>query len=60
MDLWHAKPELGIEIPAIVVVPGQPVNGVQLARGQRHHLGETGIGIAHLVDQAFRRHDELI
>ena len=43
------KPQLGIQIH--IVVPGQPVDGVQLAVWQAHHLGEAGVDTVDLVDQ---------
>ncbi len=49
------KPQLGIQIH--VVVPGQPVDRVQLTIGQSHHLGEAGGQPIDIVDHPLGRHD---
>ena len=52
-DIRNAQ--LGIQVH--VVVPGQPVGGIQLAVRQCHHLGEAGVDAVDLVDHPLRRHD---
>ena len=47
-----SKAQLRIEIH--VVVPGQPVGVVQLPIRQRHHLGEAGRQVIHLIDHPLR------
>ena len=47
--------QLGIQVH--IVVPGQPVDIVQLVRGQTHHLGEAGVHAVDLVDHALRGND---
>ena len=58
LALWNSEPQLGIEVN--VVVPGQPVGGVQLTARQSHHLRETGLDPIDLVDDALGCDDVLI
>src|SRR5690349_9908154 len=50
--LWGPKAQLGIQVH--VVVPGQPIDGIQLAVWQRHHLREAGGKVVDLVDHTLR------
>ena len=47
--LWHAKPQLGIEVN--IVVPGENVRRGELGLRQAHHLGKacpsTAIEVGH-------------
>src|SRR5215213_11218265 len=58
LRLGQPKPQLGIEID--IVVPGQPVGGIQLAVGQAQHLGEAGGNVIDPVDHSFGRNNVLI
>jgi hypothetical protein len=48
LALGHAKPHLGIQIN--VVVPRQPVAGIQLVVWQGLHLRGGGVGFVNLLD----------
>ena len=48
LALGHAKPHLGIQIN--VVVPRQPVAGIQLVVRQGLHLRGGGVGFVNLLD----------
>ena len=55
MFLRPPKPQLGVQID--VVVPGQPVDAIQLTVRQSHHLRETRRHVIDFVDHPFRSHD---
>src|SRR5690349_23990440 len=56
--LWHAESQLRIQV--YIVVPGQPVRGIELTIRQRHHLGEAGVDAIHFVNHALRYNDRHI
>src|SRR5689334_6440682 len=56
--LWPSKSQLGIEID--IVIPGQPIEVVQLEVRQRHHLGVTGVDPVDFIDDTLRYHDGLV
>src|SRR5215211_5545905 len=57
--LRHSQSQFRTEID--VVVPGQPIDGIQLAGGQTHHLGEAGrCATCGLVDHTLGCHNILI
>src|SRR5689334_18564105 len=58
LTLRDPKSQLSIEID--IIVPGQPVSGVQLAIRQRHHLCETGRDTFYFVNHALGYRDILI
>ena len=55
--LRHAEPHLGIQVG--IVVPGEPVGGVQLPVRQPHHLGEAGVDPIDFVDHPLRGNQRL-
>src|SRR6185436_12573474 len=48
------KAQLGIQVD--IVVPGQPVDGVQLAIWQSHHFRKARIRTLNLIDHPLRTH----
>ena len=56
--LRHAKPQVRVQVH--VVVPGQPVDGVELAIWQCHHLGEARRDVTARLRARSEKRDYLI
>src|SRR6476469_6631916 len=56
--LRYPKPQLGIEID--VVIPRQPIGGIQLFIRQSHHFRKTDRRASRLVDEPLRNHNILV
>ena len=53
--LGDAKPQLGVEI--YIVIPGQPIQGIQRIVRQTHHLGEARVDRVYFVDHPLCSHN---
>src|SRR5690349_9066393 len=57
---YLGKSESQLTIQVHVVVPWEPVPGIQLSIGQAHHLRKTGVDPGHPVDDALRGNEGLV
>src|SRR6476646_9147239 len=56
--LRYPKPQLGIEID--VVIPRQPIGGIQLIIRQGHHFRKAGWCTSRLINEPLRHHNILV